>query len=58
MQQTIKDRYAAFEVPYHGKDNDDYVNGMGFCCDDIKTLKSFAAGANDNPELPLWRKNV
>ncbi|MDH6310596.1 RHS repeat-associated protein [Dysgonomonas sp. PFB1-18] len=51
LQQTIKDRYAAFEVPYHGKDNDDYVNGSGFCCDDSPTTKSFAANANDNPEL-------
>ncbi|WP_280647429.1 MULTISPECIES: RHS repeat-associated core domain-containing protein [unclassified Dysgonomonas] len=51
LQQTIKDRYNKFEVPYHGKDNDDYVNGQGFCCDDSKTLKSFAASANDNPEL-------
>ncbi|MDH6310600.1 RHS repeat-associated protein [Dysgonomonas sp. PFB1-18] len=27
------------------------MNGQGFCCDDSKTLKSFAASANDNPEL-------
>ncbi|TWP24608.1 type IV secretion protein Rhs [Apibacter muscae] len=32
--QDIKDSYAYFEVPYHGKDNDDYVNGQGFCCSD------------------------
>ncbi|WP_280647428.1 MULTISPECIES: RHS repeat-associated core domain-containing protein [unclassified Dysgonomonas] len=51
LQQTIKDRYNKFEVPYHGKDNDDYVNGSGFCCDDTPQTKSFAAGANDNPEL-------
>ncbi|MFV0536236.1 MAG: RHS repeat domain-containing protein [Dysgonomonas sp.] len=51
LQQTIKDRYAAFEVPYYGKDNDDYVNGQGFCCDDTPKTKSFAANANDNPEL-------
>jgi RHS repeat-associated protein len=47
-QQTIKDRYADFEVPYNGKDNDDYVNGGGFCCDDAPQLR---AGTNDNPEL-------
>jgi RHS repeat-associated protein len=50
-QQAIKDNYANFEVPYYGKDNDDYVNGQGFCCDDTKSLKSFQTGTNDNPEL-------
>jgi RHS repeat-associated protein len=47
-QQTIKDRYSDFEVPYNGTDNDDYVNGDGFCCDDSPQLR---AGTNDNPEL-------
>jgi RHS repeat-associated protein len=51
LQQTIKDRYAAFEVPYHGTDNDDYVNGQDFCCDDTPRLKSFNPSQNDNPEL-------
>ena len=32
--QSIKDNYKAFDLPYHGKDNNDYVNGQGFCCDD------------------------
>jgi RHS repeat-associated protein len=50
-QQAIKDNYANFEVPYYGTDNDDYVNGGGFCCDDTKSLKSFRTGTNDNPEL-------
>jgi hypothetical protein len=49
-QQAIKDNYAAFEVPYYGTDNDDYVNGQSFCCD-TKVLKSFDPGKNDNPEL-------
>jgi hypothetical protein len=47
-QQTLKDRYSDFEVPYNGTDNDDYVNGGGFCCDDSSQLR---AGTNDNPEL-------
>ncbi|MBF0575574.1 hypothetical protein IR022_06295 [Dysgonomonas sp. GY617] len=50
-QQSIKDNYASFEVPYYGKDNDDYVNGQGFCCDDTPRLKSFNPSQNDNPEL-------
>ena len=32
--QCIKDNYKAFDQPYNGKDNDDYVNGQGFCCND------------------------
>ena len=32
--QSIKDNYKAFDLPYNGKDNDDYVNGQGFCCND------------------------
>jgi RHS repeat-associated protein len=47
-QQTIKDRYTDFGVEYRGEDNDDYVNGGGFCCDDAPQLR---AGTNDNPEL-------
>ncbi|WP_280647739.1 MULTISPECIES: RHS repeat-associated core domain-containing protein [unclassified Dysgonomonas] len=50
-QQAIKDNYDAFEVPYYGTDNDDYVNGGGFCCDDNPILKSFNPSQNDNPEL-------
>jgi RHS repeat-associated protein len=50
-QQTIKDRYNDFETPYNGKDNDDYVNGGGFCCDDEPKLRAGAIGnGNDNPE--------
>jgi RHS repeat-associated protein len=52
LQQTIKDRYAMFEVPYLGKDNDDYVNGQGFCCDNMPAnAPAHAPSTNDNPEL-------
>jgi RHS repeat-associated protein len=49
-EQAINDTYAAVEVPYYGTDNDDYVNGQSFCCDN-KVLKSFDPGKKDNPEL-------
>jgi RHS repeat-associated protein len=50
-QETLKDQYSDFEVPYNGKDNDDYVNGGGFCCDDAPQLRAGAIGnGNDNPE--------
>ena len=32
--QSIKDNYKTFDIPYNGEDNNDYVNGQGFCCDD------------------------
>ena len=32
QQQVIKDNYATFNVPYNGEDNNDYVDGEGFCC--------------------------
>ena len=32
--QVIKDNYAIFAVPYNGEDNNDYVDGKGFCCND------------------------
>mgnify|MGYP000392987660 FL=1 len=32
--QVIKDNYATFVVPYNGEDNNDYVDGKGFCCND------------------------
>ena len=34
QQEAIKENYAIFDVPYNGTDNNDYVNGEGFCCDD------------------------
>ena len=34
QQQAIRDNYADFGVPYNGEDNNDYVNGEGFCCND------------------------
>lgn len=32
--QSIKDNYKTFDIPYTGMDNNDYVNGQGFCCND------------------------
>ena len=32
--QVIKDNYTTFAVPYNGEDNNDYVDGKGFCCND------------------------
>ncbi len=34
LQDVIKNNYQLFEVDYYAIDNDDYVNGEGFCCGD------------------------
>ena len=46
--QSIKDNYKAFDLPYNGKDNDDYVNGQGFCCNDATPEAAQARAANGN----------
>lgn len=43
--QAIKENYATFGVPYNGTDNDDYVDGEGFCCND-GTMEAAIAQAN------------
>ena len=43
--QAIKENYATFGVPYNGTDNDDYVDGEGFCCDD-GSMEAAMAQAN------------
>lgn len=47
QQQVIKDNYEAFEVPYNVKDNNDYVNGQSFCCEE-GTPKAMQSRAGDN----------
>ena len=59
--EVVKNNYASFEVPYYGLDNNDYVNGVGFCCNPSgvdgnnpsgsTTGKFSAAAKNDNAEL-------
>ena len=48
--QVIKDNYATFEVPYNGTDNDDYVDGEGFCCNDgsIEAAQARAMAVDNN----------
>jgi len=55
--QTVKANYASLDVPYYGLDNNDYVNGLGFCCNpsgDTGTSGSSTGkmtAKNDNAEL-------
>ena len=34
MTDKIEKKEANFAVPYNGEDNNDYVDGKGFCCND------------------------
>ena len=34
MTDKIDKKEATFAVPYNGEDNNDYVDGKGFCCND------------------------
>jgi len=46
--QVIKDNYATFAVLYNGEDNNDYVDGKGFCCNDgsLEAAQARAMAAN------------
>ena len=48
--EELKGNYAYFEVPYNGKDNDDYVNGEGFCCSQNNALRAGIGIGNVNYE--------
>jgi hypothetical protein len=45
--EVIKANYNTFEVPYYGNDNNDYVNGLGFCCN--PSGESVSGGESSNP---------
>ncbi len=51
LQDVIKDNYARFEVDYYALDNDNYVDGEGFCCDDSPKLKSIPVDNADYEKL-------
>ena len=54
--QVIKDNYATFAVPYNGEDNNDYVDGKGFCCNDgsleAAQVRALSRAAKNNFQDP------
>ena len=54
--QAIKDNYATFAVPYNGEDNNDYVDGKGFCCNDgsleAAQVRALSRAAKNNFQDP------
>ena len=50
---TIKERYKAFDLEYKGEENDDYVNGQGFCCTDKKAeIEQYETSHTQDGEHP------
>ncbi len=48
LQNVIKDNYTKFEVDYYGVDNNDYVDGEGFCCEQKPQAKSARSIPTEN----------
>jgi len=54
----IKERYKHFDLEYNGEENDDYVNGQGFCCTDkkaeIEQYETSDTQDGENPERLMY----
>ncbi len=48
LQNVIKDNYQLFEVDYYGVDNDNYVDGEGFCCEPKTQQKNARSVPTEN----------
>ena len=52
MTDKIEKKEATFAVPYNGEDNNDYVYGKGFCCNDgsleAAQARALSRAANNN----------
>ena len=50
---TIKERYEDFDLEYNGEENNDYVNGQGFCCTDKKAeIEQYETSESKDGETP------
>ncbi len=56
LQEVITNTYTLFEVPYLAVDNNNYVDGEGFCCNDDNSsrLKSIPTGNADYEKLQYY----
>ncbi|MFV0290986.1 MAG: RHS repeat-associated core domain-containing protein [Mangrovibacterium sp.] len=54
LQEVIKVNYAHFEIDYYGVDNDDYVNGEGFCCGETTNTKSIPVTGDNYEKLQYY----
>ncbi len=48
LQNVIKDNYQLFEVDYYSIDNDNYVDGEGFCCEPKAQAKNARSLPTEN----------
>ncbi|MFV0290780.1 MAG: RHS repeat domain-containing protein, partial [Mangrovibacterium sp.] len=54
LQEVIKQNYASFEIDYYGANNDDYVNGAGFCCGESMQSKSIPTTGDAYEKLQYY----
>ncbi|MFV0290221.1 MAG: RHS repeat domain-containing protein [Mangrovibacterium sp.] len=54
LQEVIKQNYATFEIDYYGANNDDYVNGAGFCCGESMQSKSIPTTGDTYEKLQYY----
>ncbi|MFV0555448.1 MAG: RHS repeat domain-containing protein [Mangrovibacterium sp.] len=54
LQEVIKQNYAGFEIDYYGANNDDYVNGAGFCCGESMQSKSIPTAGDAYEKLQYY----
>ena len=47
---NIKERYQSFDLEYKGEENNDYVNGQGFCCTDNPLGRDGARTVSDTKD--------
>ncbi|MFV0555050.1 MAG: hypothetical protein ACK5LR_10160 [Mangrovibacterium sp.] len=54
LQEVIKQNYAGFEIDYYEANNDDYVNGAGFCCGESMQSKSIPTTGDAYEKLQYY----
>ena len=53
MTDKIEKKEATLAVPYNGEDNNDYVDGKGFCCNEGSAGTCY--GTSSKEQLPRRR---
>ncbi|MFV0291644.1 MAG: RHS repeat domain-containing protein, partial [Mangrovibacterium sp.] len=54
LQEVVKDNYTTFEIDYYGANNDDYVNGAGFCCGEAMSTRSIPVSGDAYEKLHYY----
>ncbi|MFV0531045.1 MAG: RHS repeat domain-containing protein [Flavobacteriales bacterium] len=58
-QQEIRKRFDSLQLPYYGKNNDDYAGGTGFCCSQGESrLGDGVQSGSVNNRIPTENENA